>query len=151
AATLEWERIAKIEDKCERVLTYRGRRGAGFTIRRAHVLTRMFQEWLMTSTDNSQLANGLPSITHATVISRSPSVLTADIDNETLIMRIEHGDYFSLNCVGSDIWRRLESPCCFSDLVNQLAADYDATKVSIATDVHALLSRMAVHDIVALA
>jgi hypothetical protein len=105
----------------------------------------------MTSTDNSQLADDLTSITDTTVISRSPSVLTADIDNETLIMRIEHGDYFSLSSVGSDIWRRLESPCSFAGLVDQLAADYDAAMATIATDVHALLSQMAVHDIVVLA
>jgi len=105
----------------------------------------------MTSTDNSQLGDGLPSITNATVISKSPSVLTADIDNEVLIMRIEHGDYFSLSGAGSDIWRRLESPCSFAGLVDQLAADYDATTTTIAADVHALLSQMAVHDIVVLA
>ena len=105
----------------------------------------------MTSMDNSQLGDGLPSITNATIISRSSSVLTADIDNEVLIMRVEHGDYFSLSGVGGDIWRRLESPCSFAGLVDQLAADYDATIATIATDVHALLSQMAVHDIVVLA
>ena len=105
----------------------------------------------MTSTDNSKLGNDHPAIIDATVISRSPSVLTADVDNETLIMRIEHADYFNLNGVGSDIWRRLESPCSFAGLIDQLAADYDATRATIATDVHALLSQMAIHGIVVLA
>jgi len=105
----------------------------------------------MTSTDSSELANDLPSIIDATLISRSPSVLTADMDNEVLIMRIEHADYFNLNDVGSDIWRRLESPCSFANLIDQLAADYDGTRATIAADVHALLSQMAVHDIVVLA
>jgi hypothetical protein len=105
----------------------------------------------MTSKDNPQLADGLPSITDTTIISRSPAVLAAEVDSEVLMMSIERGDYFSLNGVGSEIWRRLESPCSFAELIDQLVADYDATRATIAADVQAFLSRMAVQDIVVLA
>lgn len=103
------------------------------------------------SSENSQhLSDGL-QVTDATLISRSPSVLTAEVDGEVLIMSIERGCYFSLNDVGYDIWRRLDTPCSFAQLIDSLAADYDAAKATIAEDVQALLSRMIAEDIIRVA
>jgi len=78
-------------------------------------------------------------------------VLTAEVDGEILMMSIERGCYFSANDVGLDIWRRLDPPCSFADLIDGLAADYDATKATIVEDVRALLNRMLTEDIVRVA
>jgi hypothetical protein len=93
----------------------------------------------------------VPAIDSATQISRSPSVLTAEVDGEIVMMSIERGRYFGLDDIGSDIWKRLEQPCSFAALVDRLAADYDADRATIAADVEALLGRMAVQDVVRLA
>jgi hypothetical protein len=85
------------------------------------------------------------------VISRSPAVLTAEVDGEIVMMSIEQGRYFGLDDIGSDIWKRLEQPCSFVTLVDRLAADYDADRATIAADVEALLGRMAAQDVVRLA
>ena len=97
------------------------------------------------------LAVAAVNITDATVISRSPSVLTAEVDGEIVMMSIEQGRYFGLDDIGSDIWKRIEPPCSFSALVDGLAADYEADRASIAADVQALLDRMAEQDVVRLA
>jgi hypothetical protein len=103
------------------------------------------------SPENSQhLWDGL-QVTDATLISRSPAVLTAEVDGEVLMMSIERGCYFSLNDVGYDIWRRLDPPCSFAELIDRLAADYDAARATIVEDVQALLSRMVAEDIVRVA
>jgi hypothetical protein len=91
------------------------------------------------------------NITDATVISRSPSVLTAEVDGEIVMMSIEQGRYFGLDDIGSDIWKRIEPPCSFAALIDGLAADYEADRASIAADVQALLDRMAEQDVVRLA
>jgi hypothetical protein len=104
----------------------------------------------MPSDNNQQLADSSPSVTDATLISRSPNVITAEVDGEILIMRIERGGYFRLNHVGGDIWRRLEQPCSFAELIDQLAPEYQASKATIAGDVRVWLGRMAVEDIVRL-
>jgi hypothetical protein len=91
------------------------------------------------------------AIAELTVISRSPSVLAAEVDGEIVMMSIEQGRYFGLDDIGSDIWKRLEQPCSFSALVDALAADYDAERGTIASDVTALLTRMAEQDVVRLA
>jgi hypothetical protein len=101
------------------------------------------------STPNS--ADATSPITDSTIISRSPSVLTAEVDGEIVMMSIEQGQYFGLDDIGSDIWKRLDPPCAFADLIERLAADYDADRASIATDVWALLESMAARDVVRLA
>jgi Coenzyme PQQ synthesis protein D (PqqD) len=105
----------------------------------------------MSSENSPQPPVSFPPITDATLISRSPTVLTAEVDGEILMMSIERGCYFSVNDVGLDIWRRLDPPCSFADLIDGLAADYDATKATIVEDVRALLNRMLTEDIVRVA
>jgi hypothetical protein len=90
-------------------------------------------------------------IAASTIISRSPSVLTAEVGGEIVMMSIEHGHYFGLDDIGSDIWKRLDQPRAFSDLIDGLVADYDADRAIIAADVRVLLERMAEQDVVRLA
>jgi Coenzyme PQQ synthesis protein D (PqqD) len=96
-------------------------------------------------------ANAAAQVVDSTVISRSPSVLTAEVDGEVVMMSIERGRYFGLDDIGSDIWKRLDQPCSFATLVDRLVADYDADQATIAADVEALLGRMAAQDVVRLA
>src|SRR5947208_12139019 len=87
-------------------------------------------------------------IVEATIIARSPSVLTAEVDGEIVMMSIEQGRYFGLDDIGSDIWRRIEPPCSFAELIDRLVADYDADRATIAADVQTLLGRMVEQDVV---
>ena len=89
-------------------------------------------------------------VTDSTVISRSSSVLTAEVDGEIVMMSIERGRYFGLDDIGSDIWKRLDPPCAFADLIDRLVVEYEADRATIAEDVRALLSRMVEHDVVRL-
>ena len=101
--------------------------------------------------NHSQTADTASAIADTTVISRSPSVLTAEVDGEIVMMSIEQGRYFGLDDIGSDIWKRIEPPCSFVELIDQLVVDYAADRATIASDVQALLARMAQQDVVRLA
>src|SRR5256885_7335228 len=90
------------------------------------------------------------SISDAAVLSRSPTVLAAEVDGEIVMLSIERGHYFGLDDIGSDIWKRIDPPCSFAELVDRLAANYDADRATIAADVRALLVRMAAQDAVRL-
>jgi len=83
-----------------------------------------------------------------TTIRRSNSLLVAGVRDETVMMDTDSGHYYGLDDIGSEIWRRLETPCTFGVLVDGLAADYDADREAIAADVRALLSQRAMHDVV---
>src|SRR5882724_958114 len=104
----------------------------------------------MSAENNTQPA-AIAVIADGTVISRSPSVLTAEVDGEVVMMSIEQGRYFGLDDIGSDIWKRLDTACSFAELIDRLASDYDADRATIAADVRDLLSRMAEQDVVRLA
>src|SRR5215472_1674825 len=105
----------------------------------------------MPTEDDTRPADALAAIADATVISRSPSVLTAEVEGEVVMMSIEQGRYFGLDDIGSDIWNRIEPPCSFATLIDWLTTDYDADRATIAADVRALLGRMAAQDVVRLA
>jgi hypothetical protein len=90
------------------------------------------------------------AIADATIVSRSSSVLTAEVDGEIVMMSIEQGHYFGLDHIGSDIWKRIEPPCSFAALIDGLAADYEADRATIMTDVRNLLGHMAERDVVRL-
>jgi hypothetical protein len=90
------------------------------------------------------------TIADATIISRSPSVLSAEVDGEIVIMSIERGRYFGLDHIGSNIWKRIEPPCSFATLIDGLAADYEADLATIITDVQNLLGQMVEQDVVRL-
>jgi hypothetical protein len=101
----------------------------------------------MPDRSRSQLAG---AIADATIVSRSPSVLTAEVGGEIVMMSIEQGHYFGLDQIGSDIWKRIEPPCSFAALIDGLAADYEADRATITTDVKTLLGHMVERDIVRL-
>jgi Coenzyme PQQ synthesis protein D (PqqD) len=100
------------------------------------------------STENSAVS--LHAIVDGTMISRSPSVVAAEVGGEIVMMSIERGSYFGLDDIGSDIWNRIEPPCSFAALIDGLAAEYDADRATIATDVRLLLDRMAAQNVVKL-
>ena len=88
-------------------------------------------------------------IGEATLIHRTASVLTAEIDKQIVMMDVESGRYLGLDDIGSVIWQRLETPRTFGELIDGLVADYDADRSVIADDVRKLLLDMAAHDVVA--
>ncbi len=92
----------------------------------------------------------LSSIVPTTTISRSTSILASEVNGDVFMINIDGGRYFSLDDIGSDVWRRLDRPCSFADLTAALAADYDADEATIAADLRGLLARMAESDIVKL-
>ena len=94
----------------------------------------------------------LPSsiIDDQTLISRSESLLVAPVHDETVMMDIPTGRYYGLDDIGSDIWKRLNSPRRFCELVEALAADYDADRATITHDVRKLVALMASHGVVKL-
>jgi hypothetical protein len=105
----------------------------------------------MPSDEAANSAEKARQIGATTLISRSPSVLTAEVDGEIVMMSIERGRYFGLDDIGSDIWKRIEPPCSFASLIDALAADYEADRATIAADVQTLLGRMVEQDVVRLA
>ncbi len=65
------------------------------------------------------------SIDNTTLLKASPQWLSAEVDNETVLMHVETGDYFSLSGVGVDIWIHLQNGVQFKSLYQSLLMDFD--------------------------
>ena len=53
-------------------------------------------------------------VADSTSISRTYAVLTAEVDGDVVMMRIEQRQYFGLDNISSDIWKRFDPPCAFA-------------------------------------
>jgi hypothetical protein len=67
-----------------------------------------------------------------------------------VLMSIERGRYVRLDAVGCGIWERIAERRSLTELVDALAADYDAPRDVIRADVEAWLAKSADMKIVQL-
>ncbi|PWC53004.1 hypothetical protein TSO221_12255 [Azospirillum sp. TSO22-1] len=90
----------------------------------------------------------MPSLDRNTRVRRVVDVLATEVDGEVVMMDVEKGVYFGLDAIGTDIWKRLETPTTAAALASDLSRHYDAEAATIERDVLALLSGMAEQGLV---
>lgn len=74
-------------------------------------------------------------------IAVSPDVVAREVSGEMVLLDLESGMYFGLDAVGAFVWAKLaERAHTFGDLVDGVAAEYDAPRDRIETDLHALFA-----------
>lgn len=84
----------------------------------------------------------------ASKICRSEDHLAAEIDEELVLMSVEQGNYYGLDAIGADIWKRLDGEVLVSDLCSALEKEYDANAATIQSDVLALLEQLAAEKLI---
>lgn len=62
------------------------------------------------------------------------------IDDETVIMSLDSGDFFSLTGTAQSIWRLLDGTRDRAAILAELAAEYDAPEAEMASDVDSFLA-----------
>lgn len=80
------------------------------------------------------------------LVSRSENVVDSTIDDEVVMMSIEHGTYSGLDTVGSEIWRLIETPKRVSEICDALMTRFDVEEERCQKDVLAFLSDLASDD-----
>jgi hypothetical protein len=79
-----------------------------------------------------------------------PDQVSCDLDNETAILNLKSGVYFTLNEVGAFLWTRMQEPTTFGALRDVVLAEYEVTKEQCEADLRELLSDMQEHGLVEL-
>jgi hypothetical protein len=82
------------------------------------------------------------SVTLGDTITWSGKQLVTEIGGEVVLMNIELGRYYSLDDIGSEIWRSLEKSAAVGPLCQALADKYKADVATVAADVLALLNKL---------
>lgn len=77
------------------------------------------------------------------VLARAEAVMEAQLsERELVLLGPDSEEYFGLDAIAADVWRRLERPATFPDLVADLARDYDAPAETIAADLAPLIDEL---------
>lgn len=63
-------------------------------------------------------------LTLNSIIQRDPEVITAEADQDLIMVSIATGHYYGLSDVAREIWEAIETPKRISDLVADLNASY---------------------------
>ena len=78
-----------------------------------------------------------------TLITRNDDdFLITEVDGESVIMNINTGNYFGLNSVSTDIWKYLETPLKFKDIIKKLTSEYEVKKETCDAETRPLLFQL---------
>ena len=68
--------------------------------------------------------------------------IESEIDDETIVVSLDTGDFFALKGTGLAIWRALDAAPTRAELLEQLAENFDASHERIGDDVDAFLQEV---------
>lgn len=75
-------------------------------------------------------------------IVRDNEIISSDMDEETVMMSIESGEYYGINPVGSRIWALLEQPHSVSEICDTLREEYDVKPAECQQDVLEFVNKL---------
>ena len=79
----------------------------------------------------------------------SPDVVFRDLEGEAVILDLASGTYFGLNEVGTRVWRLVDEGRDAAQIVDAVAAEYDADRATIERDVARLLDDLSARRLIA--
>ena len=77
-----------------------------------------------------------------TTLVRNPSLTTAELDGEVVMLSLETNRYYGLNSVGTRIWEILAQPMTLAQVCDILMNEYDVTREQCETEVLAVAEKM---------
>ena len=78
----------------------------------------------------------------------SPDVVFRDLEGEAVILDLASGTYFGLNEVGTRVWRLVDEGRDAAQIVDAVAAEYDADRTTIEQDVARLLDALSARRLI---
>lgn len=83
-----------------------------------------------------------PNFDPTAALRLSDDAIAAEVAGEVVLISIASGQYFGLDSIGSDIWRRLETPKSLEALCAELKDSYDGDGETIARDTRSLIETL---------
>ena len=62
------------------------------------------------------------------LVARGESLMSSDLDGETVMMSIESGKYYGLDDIGSRIWALVEQPLSVGNLCDTLMTEFEVDR-----------------------
>ena len=75
------------------------------------------------------------------------SVISAEIEDETVLLNIETGMYFGIDAVGTRIWQLLQEDATSDEIVNRMLEEYEVEATELRKDVSDFLDLLLRHGL----
>lgn len=89
----------------------------------------------------------MPAIDLNNKIQRKQTLLDTEINDETVLMDVQKGEYYGLDDIASAVWQLLAQPTTAAQIITTLIQRYDGEAEIIRRDTLALLQNMAERDL----
>ncbi len=77
------------------------------------------------------------------LIALNDAVVSAELDDELVLLNVETGVYYGLNELGARVWSLLGSGHGEAEIVDRLAGEFDVERATLEADVRAFLADLA--------
>jgi hypothetical protein len=84
-----------------------------------------------------------------TRVTISPSVYARAFGEEVVLLDFGKGEYFGLDPIGAEIWRRLEAGDDLGKAADHLVAQYEVGREEALRDIVALVAQLQKHELLA--
>jgi len=82
-----------------------------------------------------------------TVVQQGPEQLSCELDGETVLLSIQHGQYYYFNQIGSHIWTLLRTPRSVAALCDVLTDVYEVERALCEQEVLTFLNELFTDDL----
>lgn len=76
------------------------------------------------------------------VYQRNADLIGANVDDELVMMSVEHGQYYGLGGVGPRVWELLEKPQTLDELIAAILSEYEVERSVCERDLVGFLAEM---------
>lgn len=81
-------------------------------------------------------------LTKETTIKKSPNAIESEIDGDVVLMNLDNNEYYSMDNIGSTIWKMLEEPKTIAEILEQLMEIYDVSAETCEKDTMKFLNQL---------
>ena len=89
------------------------------------------------------------SLDERSLVTISASVYARAFGEEVVLLEFGKGEYFGLDAVGAEIWRRLEAGDALGAVADYIVAAYEVSREDALRDIVELVTELRSHDLVA--
>ena len=86
-------------------------------------------------------------LTAETMIARSDTALSTEVDGEAVLIGIETGRYYGLDAIGTAIWKGIEQPCRLDALCARLIEDFEGDPAVIEQETRTFVAQLVERDL----
>lgn len=82
------------------------------------------------------------TISTTSLLVRTPDLVSAGMDGETVMLDIERGEYFGIGGVGTRAWELLENPVTLGQIILTISAEYEVDQATCEEDMQGFIAKL---------